>query len=296
MARLNLEQLKAFLVVVRLGGINRAAAVMNLTQPAVTWRIKNLEETLGAKLLERSAGGIRLTKRGELLLRYAEQMERLTSRIERDVMDPKGVEGLLRIGVSETIAQCWLPAFISSLHNRFPSLEVEIHVDTSMNLRESLLGREIDIAILLGPISEYSVDNIILPAFDLAWYVAADTRQDDADALLRNPVITYARNTRPFRELKSELLDRIGPEVKFFSSSSLSACFRLVESGLGVAALPRTLGQEFVSRGSIREFDPGWVPPPLKFTVSWLGASESDMVVSAAKMAEASAWEFDRYK
>ncbi|MEE4376075.1 MAG: LysR family transcriptional regulator [Candidatus Competibacteraceae bacterium] len=294
MARLNLEQLKAFLAVIRLGGINKASTALNLTQPAVSSRIRNLEETLGAQLFERSATGIRLTKRGELLVRYAEQIERTASRIEKDVMDPKGVEGLLRIGVSETIAQCWLPDFISRLHQRFPNLEIEINVDISVNLREDLLNREIDLAILLGPISEYSVDNIMLPVFDLAWYVSSGTDQpeDGPSGHLRNPIITYARNTRPYRELKAELFDRIGPSAKFLPSSSLSACFRLVEAGLGVAALPRVLGNEFVDVGRLLEFDPGWVPSPLRFSVSYLGDPPSDLVATAALLAEQTAKEF----
>ncbi|MEZ5583338.1 MAG: LysR substrate-binding domain-containing protein [Candidatus Competibacteraceae bacterium] len=82
--------------------------------------------------------------------------------------------------------------------------------------------------------------------------------------------MTYARNTRPYRELKAELFERIGPTVKFFPSSSLSACFRLVEAGLGIAALPRALGNEFIDAGRLLEFDPGWVPSPLSFSVSYL--------------------------
>ncbi|NJN46490.1 MAG: LysR family transcriptional regulator [Candidatus Competibacteraceae bacterium] len=294
MARLNLEQLKAFLAVIRLGGINKASTALNLTQPAVSSRIRNLEETLGTQLFERSATGIRMTKRGELLVRYAEQIERTASRIEKDVMDPKGVEGLLRIGVSETIAQCWLPDFISRLHQRFPNLEIEINVDISVNLREDLLNREIDLAILLGPISEYSVDNIMLPVFELAWYVSSGTDQpeDGPAGHLRKPIITYARNTRPYRELKAELFDRIGPSAKFLPSSSLSACFRLVEAGLGVAALPRALGSEFVDAGRLLEFDPGWVPSPLSFSVSYLGDPTSEMITTAALLAEQTAKEF----
>ena len=70
MARINLEQLKTFLTVVRMGSIRKAAVGLNLTQPAVTTRIKSLEESLSVKLFERSSGGLKLTKRGEMLIRY----------------------------------------------------------------------------------------------------------------------------------------------------------------------------------------------------------------------------------
>lgn len=108
MSRINLEQLRTFLSVVRMGGVGKAAQALHLTQPAVTTRIRNLEQSLSADLFDRTGTGLRLTKRGELLLRHAEQFEQLGELISRDVVDPAGTEGHLRLGVSETIAQCWL--------------------------------------------------------------------------------------------------------------------------------------------------------------------------------------------
>lgn len=296
MTRINMEQLRTFLAVVRHGGVRKAAVVLNLTQPAATTRIKNLEDTLGCELFERQAGGMRLTKRGELLLAHAEKFEHLTELIERDVVDPDGVEGRLRLGASDTIAQCWLPDLVSRLHAQYPRLEIELNVDISSQLRESLMNREIDLAILLGPISEHKVNNIELPGFDLAWYAAGSRAEQAATVDLKRPVLTYARNTRPYRELKEMLFDRVGPDVSIFPSSSLSACFRLVEADLGVAVLPRALGREYVTSGRIAEFDPGWVPAPLQFTASYLGEPKSHLIETAAKMALEVAKEYPRYK
>ncbi|MFD0981423.1 LysR family transcriptional regulator [Tropicimonas aquimaris] len=287
MARINLQHLETFLSVVRLGGVRRAADGLNLTQPAVTARIKALEESLGAELFERTSGGMRLTKRGELLQSYAVQFEHLTDMVERDVIPPDGLDGRLRIGVAETIVQCWLPDFIARLHERYPRLEIEVNVDVSTNLRAALLDGLIDLAVLLGPVSEYTVDNIALPGFDLRWYVSADApHHADVADYLRAPVLTYPRNSRPYRELRKMLLERVGPGVSIFPSSSLSACFRLVEASLGVAALPKALGDPHVRAGTVREFDPGWVPPPLVFSASYIGAPNSHLHETAAQIAQ----------
>ncbi|WP_420862005.1 LysR family transcriptional regulator [Algirhabdus cladophorae] len=280
---MTLDQIKTFLAVVRLKGVGKAAAALNLTQPAITVRIKNLEETLDCVLFDRGPDGMILTKRGELLLGFAEQFEFLTQQVEEAVIAPDGIEGHLRLGVSETIAQSWLPDLITRLHGLFPKLKIELNVDISTTLRGNLLNREIDLAILLGPISEYSVNNVVLPGFDLAWYTAT-TPANDAN-LMQKPVLTYARNTRPYREVKEMLFERYGPSVSLFPSSSLSACFRLVEAGLGIAVLPRLLGKEFVDTGKIREFDPGWRPSPLEFSASYLGEPRSHMIETAAKIA-----------
>jgi DNA-binding transcriptional LysR family regulator len=286
MARINIEQLKTFLAVVRLGGVRKASGGLNLTQPAVTARIKTLEDALGCDLFDRTSGSMKLTKRGELLVAHAEKFEYLCELVEKEVVDPEGVEGRLRLGVSETIAQCWLPELVARLHHIYPRLEIEFNVDISINLRAGIINREIDLAILLGPISEYSVNNIALPGFDLAWYAARNTDPalTGSDYLSR-PILTYARHTRPYRELKEMLFDRVGPGVSLFPSSSLSACFRLVEANLGVAVLPRALGVDYVAAGRIQEFDPGWVPNPLQFSASYLGEPKSHLVETAAKTA-----------
>ena len=283
MSGITIEQFKTFLAVVRHGGVCKAASGLNLTQPAVTARIKKLEEALACALFERRSEGMTLTKRGDLLLGYAEKFEHLAELVERDVADPRGAEGRLSLGVSETIAQCWLPDLVSRLHRLYPKLEIEFNVDISTNLRAAILNRQIDLAILLGPVSEHSVNNIALPGFYLAWYAAARPMTDDT--YFSRPVLTYARNSRPYRELREMLFERVGSDVSLFPSSSLSACFRLVAVDLGVAALPRALGQEYVEAGSIREFEPGWVPGPLRFTASYLGVPKSHLIETAAKTA-----------
>ena len=291
MSRINLDQLQAFLYVVRLGGVGKAAAGLNLTQPAVSARLRNLEATIGEPVFERGDGQMRLTKRGELLLSYAEQFEHLSGLLERDVIEPSELEGHLRLGVSETIAQCWLSDLITRLHGLFPNLEIELNVDISINLRAGLLNRSIDLAILLGPVSEYTVENVELPGFDLAWYVSAKAEvADNPKDYLRRPVLTYARQTRPYRELKERLFELVGPDVRMFPSSSLSTCFRLVEDDLGVAALPRAIGQDHVARGTIREFDPGWHPRPLVFTASYIAEPTNHVLeIAAAEAGKAAA-------
>lgn len=297
MNRLNLDQIRTFLHVVRLGGFARAAEALGLTQPAVTTRIKNLEMSIGAEVFARGPGGPRLTPKGETLLRYAESFERLHGLMERDIVADDAVEGRLRLGVSETIAQCWLPQLVGRLHTTYPKLEIEFNVDISTNLRTSLLSRAIDLAILLGPVSEYSVENVDLPVFDLAWYACADLpiMANPADYFAR-PVLTYARQTRPYRELRQLVMDKVGPDVALFPSSSLSTCFKLVEADLGIAALPRALGQPLVAQGTIREFDPGWIPSPLHFTASFLGEPLRPVVQTAAGLARDVALEFANHK
>ncbi|MFZ5962434.1 LysR family transcriptional regulator [Thalassococcus sp. BH17M4-6] len=287
MKSLNLDQLGTFLAVLRHGGVNRAATVLNLSQPAVTARIKNLEAALGRTLFERTPKGLLPTREAELLAGHAERFELLASLVERDMVDAAAHRGLLRIGASETVTQTWLPDFILRLHRELPAITVDINVDISPNLRDGLLTREIDLAFLLGPVSEPTVENLDLPAFELAWYVSSEHAARIApDALLSLPVVTYVRQTRPYRELRQRLIEAVGPSARIFTSSSLSAIFRLVESGIGVAALPRAMSRTALAQGRIVEFDPGWRPKPLLFTASWIGEPPDPLAEKAARIAQ----------
>ena len=282
--RPNFENIRTFVAVVRFGSTRVTADRLGLTQPAVSTRIKNLEASLNTRLFERTGAGLKLTKKGEILLNYANQLLHIGEMIERDVINEREVDGRLRIGISETIAQSWLPDLVSRLNCIYPKLNIDIAVDISSSLREALLNNQIDLAILLGPISDFSVENIDLPQFALAWYRSV-SNDDDLATLMKKPIGSYARHTRPFRELRDTLFERYGSGPRLYPSSTLSACFKLVESDICIAALPRHLAGEFIKRGTICEFDPGWVPSPLHFTASFLADPKSHIAEQAAHIA-----------
>ncbi len=284
------DQIRTFLWVARLGGFRKASARLNLSQPAVSTRISNLEQELRVQLFERGPGNLVLTKHGTLLLSYAEQMLFVEEEIKQRVADPSETEGLFRIGASETIAQAWLPAFLKAFSDQYPRVNVDLTVDISLNLRTALLERRLDLALLMGPVSEYSVENVPLPSFDLHWYRSATHTQTD---LTKIPVISYASQTRPYRELMSELTRKIGPKVRVFSSASLSASLKMIAAGIAVGPYPRALANEYLASGQIVEFDAGLVTQPLEFTASYLSEPRSFLVENSAKIARQMAEDWD---
>lgn len=284
------EQLKTFLSVARMGGVRRAAEQLNVSQPAVSTRISSLETYLGTELFSRVSTGVVLTRQGVLLRNHAEQIMEIMERIKGEVMTDDSVSSLLRLGVAETVAQTWLPDFIRELHSRFPRLKIEVSVDISVNLREMLLDRSLDLTMLMGPVSEYSVDNLDLPPFDLSWYRPIDLPEPD---LSTTPVITYNRNSRPHRELTQELRDRYGSSAQIFPTNSLSTGFEMVASGIGVGILPRVLGRRLVEEKRITTFDPGWQATPLRFTATYIGEPKNELIERAARIAQQVARDFE---
>ena len=284
------DQIKTFLWVARLGGFRKAAERLNLSQPAVSTRISNLEQELRVPLFERGLGEPVLTKHGALLLSYAEQMLFVEEEIKQRVANPSETEGLFRVGASETIAQAWLPDFLKAFSEQYPRVSVDLIVDISLNLRADLLERKLDLALLMGPVSEFSIENIALPPFDLHWYRATSNPQEDLSQI---PIISYSSQTRPHRELMSELSRRIGPKLRVFTSASLSASLKMIAAGIAVGPYPRALASDLLAAGQIVEFDPGFRPTPLDFTASYLSEPRSFLIETSAKIARDVAQEWD---
>lgn len=259
---------------------------MNLSQPAVSARLTSLEDTLQVQLFERSPRGVVLTRHGEMLKEYAEQIFFVHEEIRQRIASPAGTQGILRVGASETIAQAWLPHFLRQLSIEYPRLSLELTVDISINLRNDLLARKLDLAFLMGPISEYTTANLPLPEFELRWYRARGMGQVDFTAC---PIISYSRQTRPYRELVEQMARRYGPNVRVYSSASLSTSIQLIAAGIAVGPYPCALATERVASGHIEEFDPGWHPRPLTFTASYLTEPRNALVERCANLALESA-------
>ena len=107
----DLRSLETVIWVVRLGGFRAAAARLNTTQSAVSARVAQLERELGIRIFQRGAR-VTLTAEGSALLRYAEQMVDLREEMLRAIADPAAMRGLLRIGISETLAHTLLPRLV----------------------------------------------------------------------------------------------------------------------------------------------------------------------------------------
>ncbi|MGB0682157.1 MAG: LysR family transcriptional regulator [Magnetovibrionaceae bacterium] len=270
---MNLKQIETFVWIATLGSFRKAAQKLNSSQPAVSSRINALETDLGTRLFERRAGSIKLTTQGVDLLPLAQKMMALGDRFREAASEQDAVSGLLRLGVSETIVQTWLPGFFQRAAKVFPNLDIELNVDVTSSMRDSLIERSLDLAFLMGPVSDYRIENRPLCSFDLAWVHSPALDLPDGfaelDKLTRWPIITFARNTRPFAEVhalnKRDDIDRL----RLFPSTSLAACLRMAEDGLGVGILPAAFIDEAVEAGRLKRVNSTWVPSDLIFTASF---------------------------
>lgn len=295
---MNYKRIETFIWVATLGSFRKAAERQYTTQPAVSSRIATLEEELGIKLFEREAGGaISLTARGQELLPYAEKIVYMAEQFREKAMSDSLFSGILRLGVSETIVHAWLPTFLKRLHEEMPNLDVELTVELSAQLRDELIDRSLDIAFLMGPVSEPSIENIDLCTFPLGWAVApsVDVPNNKLSPLqlAEWPIITYSRHTKPFAEISKKFREQESLPTRFFASSSLAACLRLARDGVGVATLPKAMLADELEEGRLVEVKASWQPSPLKFTASYPGTPYNPFLRRVAELAVDIAEEYE---
>ena len=142
----NLKQLEAFIWVSDLASFRKAADRLNTTQPNISARISALESILGATLMERDAGSVRLTTKGREMLEHARTVLRAADGFIEAANQKTLHDGVLRLGVTEMVVHTWVREFLRVLKHRYPNITVELTVDLSINLEKELFERSIDLA------------------------------------------------------------------------------------------------------------------------------------------------------
>ena len=287
---MNLRQLETYLWVAKLGSFSRTAEKLFTTQPAISSRIASLENELHVTLFERDAGSFRLTASGRSLLPMAEEALGAVAEMRERAGAPAEVSGLLRLGVSETIVQSWLPELLAQLRAIYPALDVEISIDVTANLRNELVDHALDLAFLMGPVSEYTVTNVTLCDFPLIWAMRPPIKgrkkiKMSLRDMLRFPILTFPRNTRPYSEINEVFRARTGSAPRIFPSSSLNAGQRMAERGVGIATVPAALVADALADGRLAEVETDWNPTPLKFTASYISDPARPIIGKVADLA-----------
>jgi len=164
--------LRSFVAVAENGGFMRAAAVLHLSQAAISQHVRRLESAVGRPLVERSGRGSKFTKDGEQLLEYARRILALHD----DALHSFGMETpeTVVIGSTEHAAAQLLPALSVELEQLLADYQVRLRIDRGTQLREGLAAGRVDVALLLGPAADPR--GVRVGELELTWYSAPGWR------------------------------------------------------------------------------------------------------------------------
>ena len=248
-ARVDLRQLKNFLVVAKLQNINRAALRLHIAQPALSRQIQHLEEELGAKLFEREGKKIRLSEEGAIFLEDARAtLAQLDAAKIRVAMATKGMLGILRIGFHQVSGRhAFVSEAIQRFHEASPAVAIQI-VALFMNFQPELIRtRALDVGIMYRAYATNDLASLTI-ASD-GWCVAlprqhrlARSRVIRLGDLEGEPFIslTKARAPRQLEDLHAAcqtggLTPKIVQEVE-----QESTLLHLVAAGMGIGLVTDT--------------------------------------------------------
>src|SRR5437879_713141 len=158
---MNLHHLRLFAAVADHGGFTKAASALNLSQPAISKSLKELEGELNLTLIDRSGRDIRLTDAGRALHGRARELFGVERIAERELRELRGLKrGILRIGASTTIATYMLPPVLGRFHLRHPGVRIQASSANTRAVLRMLLESRVDVALVEGPVSHARVDVI----------------------------------------------------------------------------------------------------------------------------------------
>ena len=148
------SRLKIFHTVAQLKSFTKAAQVMNLTQPAITFQIKNLEDHFQTRLFYRDANKISLTPSGKVLFRHVEIILNEYENAKKEIAKVSGkLRGEIRIGIASLLGKYLMPKLIGHFKNEHSLIEISMLVGNSGKLIQELKEHALDLVIVSEPIS-----------------------------------------------------------------------------------------------------------------------------------------------
>ncbi len=236
----------------------KAAEALHMTQPAVTFQVRQLEEQFNTRLFDRTHNRINLTEAGDRVYHYAKQIFELYSRMEGEIRELTGeVSGVVIIGASTTIAEYMLPSLLGAFKRKFPDVVIRLQVSNTDGIVAMVEDNEIDLGVVEAPVSNKSlvvevcrIDTLVAvlpPEHELAGRASLPV----AD-VLKYPFIAREEGSGT-REVTFDYLRGAGLEpadltlvMELGSPESIKGA---IEAGMGISILSRsTIGKELKLR------------------------------------------------
>lgn len=266
--RVSLYHLETLLWIDRLGTFAAAAERLNTTQPAVSARMRELEQRLGTVLFRRDGRGMSLTAAGRKLVRDCDPLLR---DMQLALLGSGGLgeaSGVVRIGAGEIAAASCLPAFVAGLKADMPGVGLEIEIDLTANLIQQLLTGRTDLAFAAGPIAHPALRTSPIGEVALVWLASSDVAAAFGAGDLQVPVWSLASHS----PIHGRMRDAI--QASRIARKSLNLCnnarmmIDIARAGGGVGIFPEPMVRAEIASGALVELTDMPALAPVVFHVA----------------------------
>ena len=245
------RRLKVFHTVARLLSFTKAAEELHMTQPAVTFQVRQLEEYFNTRLFDRTHNKVNLTPAGERVAEFAERIFDLYAEMESGVRDLTGeISGALTIGASTTIAEYMLPALLGEFKNQYPDINLRLKVSNSEGIVSMVEHNVIDLGVVESAVNNKNLivevcheDQLVLVAAPDHELVKRGGKVNASD-IVRYPFVSREEGSGTRDVVMEYLMEhKVSPGDMTFSLElgSPEAIKGAVEAGMGITILSRSI-------------------------------------------------------
>ena len=254
------RRLQVFHTVARLLSFTKAAETLHMTQPAVTFQVRQLEEHFNTRLFDRTHNRISLTEAGKRVFEYSDRIFEHNAEMESAVREMTGdVSGVLMIGASTTIAEYLLPALLGDFKKKYPDVNVQLKVSNSDGIVHMVENNVIDLGVVESPVMN---KNLVVEVCRIDQLVAvvtpghplADRTSVSIGDLLEHPYICREEGSGT-REVIAEYMTQQGVNagqvhltMELGSPESIKGA---VEAGMGVSIISLATVQKELKLGTL---------------------------------------------
>lgn len=252
--RVTLAQLEAFYWVAQLGSVQQAARQLNIAQPTLSLRLRDLENQIGTALFERVGRGLRPNHEGESLLPRATKILEEIARIH-DHGPEEEARGVLRVGVAETFALVCLPTLLRRLRRDQPALRLELLVATSSDLERGVSAHNLDLAFVVNPIGDPRMRLIPLGTQETSWAASPSWGLPPSVSpsdLHQIPIITNPHPSAMYRQIAGWFRTAALEPAQIDLCSSVAVIAHLVSAGVAVGFLPVKMIEAQILAGTVQ--------------------------------------------
>ncbi|GMG93031.1 LysR family transcriptional regulator [Cupriavidus metallidurans] len=254
--RFELTDLRVFVAIAEAGSLTMGASDMHLTAPSASYRLKNLEQTVGVPLFNRTQKGMVLTAAGETMLQHArtilDNVEQLQIGMRRHT---DGIEGHIRVHANSS-TMCNLPVALSRFLAAYPNVNVDLEEHLSADSVRAVLEQRADIGLVAGAIDLHGLDSILYGADELLFVVPPRHPLGMRDSVslvqaLRHELVSIGSKSSNFLYLQ-DMATRAGivPHVRVHAPN-FPAVIRCVQEGAGIALVPRSVAEPAIAQGLV---------------------------------------------
>jgi len=242
------RRMQVFYTVAKLLSFTKAAETLHMTQPAVTFQIRQLEEHFNTRLFDRTHNRVSLTETGRAAYKYAEQIFELYAEMESSVKEVTGdLSGVLTIGASTTIAEYVLPTILGGFSSKYPEINLRLSVSNTEGIVSMVENSMIDLGVVEGPITNKNLQVELYKVDELVLICSTDHELAQHPSISLADVVEFPFISREegsgTREIILGFLEKAGLDKNNLNITmelgSPESIKRAVEAGMGLSVMSR---------------------------------------------------------